>query len=549
VVSTFWVWAVVAVGAAAAGLAAYAFRALRKSEETIRRQLARETSLKARFDDLFERASDIVVVHDRRGRISTINRAGEHATGYSREEARSLDASWIFAGDYLDAVQQMLAEGTGSAPRTLISALSRRRGDRVPVEMHARVLAADGQVVGVMTIAKDLTERERLQNELRQAQKMEAVGQLATGIAHDFNNLITVLIGYSDDLIDSVGEGTDAHHAAVSIRRAAERASALTQQLLAFSRRHSTGANAVDLNRILEHMDDMLRRLIGPEIGLRMSLAGDLSAISADESQIGQVVMNLAVNARDAMPTGGTLTIATANVELGAEHLDVIPGPHVMLSVADTGRGMTPDVRDRLFEPFFTTKEAGHGTGLGLSMVQAIVRQCGGHIVVESAPRQGTKFLLYFPRLARTADVPAAPLPPRGATTVKGEGVVLLVEDDASVRRLVVNELTRRGFTIIEAEDGRAAIERFRQDMADIDVVVTDIVMPRMNGADLAREIAKIRPQQRILFISGHPDRAGAGLDPTGVKNLLMKPFTADTLAARIKDLMTESKEADGRSV
>jgi len=545
----FWIWPVIALAAAASGAALSAFRALRKREETIRRQLARETSLKARFDDLFERASDIMVVHDRRGRLSTINRAGEHATGYSREEARNLDANWIFAAEYLDAIQQMLAEGAGSAPRTFASALSRRRGNRVPVEVQARVLVGDGQVVGVMTIARDLTERERLQTELRQAQKMEAVGQLATGIAHDFNNLITVLIGYSDDLIESVSQGTDAHHCAVSIRRAAERASALTQQLLAFSRRQASGINAVDLNRIIRHLDDILRRLIGPEIALQMALAGDLSAIGADESQIGQVVLNLAVNARDAMPKGGTLTIATANVELGAEHLDVIPGPHVMLSVADTGLGMTPDVRDRLFEPFFTTKESGQGTGLGLSMVHGIVRQCGGHIVVDSTPGQGTKFLVYFPRLAHAPQVPIAPLAPRGATTVKGEGVVLLVEDDASVRRLVVTELTRRGFTIVEAEDGRAALEMFRRDLEHFDVIVTDIVMPRMNGADLAREIAKLRPEQKMLFISGHPERAGAGLDPTGVTNLLMKPFTADTLAARIKELMAGRKEADGWSV
>ena len=561
---SIWIWTVVAVAVAAAGAAIYFYRALRQREATIRRQLAREASLKARFDDVFERSSDIMVVHDRRGRISTINRAGEHATGYSRDEARSLDANWIFAGDYLDTIHQMLGEGVESAPRVFSCALSRRRGNRVPVEVHARVLVADGQVVGVMAIARDLTERERLHAELRQAQKMEAVGRLATGIAHDFNNLITVLIGYSDDLIEGVPEGTDAHHAAVSVRRATERASALTQQLLAFSRRQSAVSNAVDLNRVVTHMDDMLRRLIGPEIHLELSLAAELAAVSADESQLGQVIMNLAVNARDAMPKGGTLTIATANVELGAEHLDVIPGPHVMMSVADTGLGIAPEVRARLFEPFFTTKEVGQGTGLGLSMVQAIVRQYGGHIVVESAPGEGTKFLLYFPRLATAAAAaPVSALPPRGAVAVKGEGVILLVEDDVSVRRLVTTELSRRGFTIIEAEDGRAALELFRRDMEQIDVVVTDIVMPRMNGADLAKEVEKVCPGQKVLFISGHPERAGAGLDPTGVTNLLMKPFTADTLAARIKELMAGPphdpksgswgpggrKEADGWSV
>ena len=548
VFSPIWIWLLGAGAVAAGGVAVYALRALAKREDTIRRQLAREASLKARFDDVFERASDIMIVHDRRGRISTINRAGEHATGYSREEARSLDANWIFASDYLDTIQQMLSEGADAAPRVFAAALSRRRGGPVPVEVHARVLIGDGQVVGVMAIARDLSERERLQAELRQAQKMEAVGRLATGIAHDFNNLITVLIGYSDDLIEGVAEGTDAHHAAVSIRRATERASALTQQLLSFSRRQSTIANAVDINRLVTQMGDMLRRLIGPEIRLQLMLADELAAINADESQISQVIMNLTVNARDAMPKGGTLTIETANVELGAEHIEVIPGPHVLLSVSDTGLGITEDVRRRLFEPFFTTKNTGQGTGLGLSMVQAIVRKCGGHILVDSTPGQGTKFLLYFPKRAEAVAAPAPAPPPRGTATVTGEGVILLVEDDVSVRRLVKTELSRRGFTIIEAEDGRAALDVFNRDAGRIDVIVTDVVMPRMNGADLAKEVEKVRPGQKLLFISGHPERAGAGLDPTGITNLLMKPFTADTLAARIKELMAGGHDVDGWS-
>lgn len=247
------------------------------------------------------------------------------------------------------------------------------------------------------------------------------------------------------------------------------------------------------------------------------------------------------------MPQGGLLTIETANVDLGNEHLDVIPGPHVSLCVRDTGVGMAADVRKRLFEPFFTTKESGQGTGIGLSMVQGIVRQSGGHVVVESQPGAGTSFHLYFPRLADEAEVPQI-LPPAapGAAAVKGEGVVLLAEDDRSVRRLVVTELGRRGFTVFDAEDGRAALELFRQHQDAIDILVTDVVMPRMNGADLAKEVEKLRPGIKVLFISGHPERAGSGVDPTGVTNLLMKPFTADTLAARIKEMITGKKESDG---
>jgi len=544
----WWAWISLALAAAGAGGAAFAYRTGRAKEETIRRQLARESALKARFDDLFERSSEIMIVHDRRGRISTLNRAGEQATGYSRDELRMLDPNWIFGADYLDAVTRMLEEGADSTPRAFRSELVPRRGARVPVDVHARVLIGDGQVVGVTAIARDLSERDRLENELRQAQKMEAVGRLATGIAHDFNNLITVLLGYSDELIDQVPAGSEWQHSATEIRRAAERASGLTQQLLAFSRRQAAVAHTVDLNLVVANMEDLIRRLLGPEIRLEFSLDPNLANIRADSAQIGQVLMNLVVNARDAMPKGGLLTIETANVELGNEHLEVIPGPHVSLSVRDSGVGMAPEIRNRLFEPFFTTKESGQGTGLGLSMVQGIVRQSGGHVVVESQPGVGTAFHVYFPRLADESTALLIP-PPSGGVAVKGEGVVLLAEDDRSVRRLVVTELGRRGFTVLDAEDGRAALDLFLQHKDTIDLVVTDVVMPRMNGADLAAEIEKLRPGTKILFISGHPERAGSGVDPTGVTNLLMKPFTADTLAARIKSMITGKPEADGWNV
>jgi two-component system cell cycle sensor histidine kinase/response regulator CckA len=544
-----WSWLVVALAVLAAAAAAVLYRRTRAQEKTIRRQLAREVALKARFDDLFDRSSELMIVHDRRGRVTTINRSGEQVTGYLREELRVLDPDWIFGTDYLEQVTALITEGPESAPRTFRAEFVPRKGNPVPVDVHARVLVGDGQVVGVTSIARDLTERDRLEHELRQAQKMEAVGRLATGIAHDFNNLITVLLGYSDELIEEAPPNTALHAAAVEVRRAADRASALTQQLLAFSRRQAAVAHSVDVNQVISHMEDLIRRLVGTEIKLQLSLQPELSPISADAQQIGQVMMNLVVNARDAMPSGGTLTIETANVELGHEHVDVIPGPHVAVMVTDSGLGMTPEVRDRLFEPFFTTKDQGRGTGLGLSMVQAIVRQSGGHIRVDSEPSRGTRFTAYFPR---QADLSMAPMPmPTGhpAITVKGDGVVLLAEDDRSVRRLVVTELTRRGFTVIEAEDGAAALELLRKEKDRIDVLVTDVVMPRMNGADLAKAADRVRPGLKILFISGHPERAGAGLDPTGVTNLLMKPFTADTLAARIKEIISNKKEADGWTV
>jgi len=542
----WWIWLVIALAVAATGAAAVLLGRGRRLEETIRRQLARETALKARFEDLFDRSSEIMIVHDRRGRVSTINRSGEQITGYLRDELRMLDPGWIFGTGYVDAITQMIEEGPDGAPRTFRSEFVPRKGNPVPVDVQARVLVGDGEVIGVTSIGRDLTERHRFETELRQAQKMEAVGRLATGIAHDFNNLITVLLGYSDELIEESPPDTTLRAAAVEVRRAADRASGLTQQLLAFSRRQASVAHTVDLNAVIAHMEDLIRRLIGPEIRLQFKLQPDLSMINADAQQIGQVLMNLVVNARDAMPRGGTLTVETANIELGAEHVDLIPGPHVALLVTDSGLGMTAEVRDRLFEPFFTTKEKGQGTGLGLSMVHAIVRQSGGHVQVESEPGQGTTFRVHFPRQADPSAAPMPSLTIPARATVRGAGIVLLAEDDRAVRRLVVTELTRRGFTVLEAEDGAGALELFNKEKNRVDILVTDVVMPRMNGADLAKAAERIRPGLKILFISGHPERAGAGLDPTGVTNLLMKPFTADTLAARIKEMITGRKEADG---
>ncbi len=544
----WWAWAGLVLTVAAAG-AGVAYRTGRVKEETIRRQLARESALKARFDDLFERSSEILTIHDRRGRVSTLNRAGEQAVGYSREELRMLDPSWVFGTDYLDAINRMIEEGPESTPRAFRSELVPRKGARIPIDVNARVLVGDGRVIGVTSISRDLSERDRLENELRQAQKMEAVGRLATGIAHDFNNLITVLLGYSDELIEQMPAGSDWQRSATEIRRAAERASGLTQQLLAFSRRQAAVAHTIDLNLIVANMEDLIRRLLGPEIGLEFSLDPHLAHVRADGAQIGQVIMNLIVNARDAMPKGGTLSIETANVVLGTEHLDVIPGPHVSLCVRDTGVGMPAEVRDRLFEPFFTTKDSGQGTGLGLSMVQGIVRQSGGHVVVESEPGKGSAFKIYFPPIADEPDLPLMPALTTPSAAVRGEGVVLLAEDDRSVRRLVVTELKRRGFTVLDAEDGRAALEVFQQHKDTIDILVTDVVMPRMNGADLAKEAGRIRPGLKILFISGHPERAGSGLDPAHVHNLLMKPFTADTLASRIKAMITGQPEMSGWDV
>ena len=543
--SPIWVWPIAAVALAAAAGAGLLYRRSSGQERTIRRQIAREAALKARLDDVFERTADIIVVHDRRGRVSTMNRTGEQASGYPREEARMLDPNWLFNQAYIDAIQRMIADGPDAMPRTLRAELITRKSARIPIEAQARALVADGQVSGVTVIARSLVERQQLEAQLRQAQKMEAVGRLATGIAHDFNNLITVLIGYSDELVEQVAVDSPLRRPVEEVRRAVERAQGLTQQLLAFSRRQATTTQQVDLNDTVANMQGLLMRLLGAEITLDIVLDRDLGLIQADPAQVGQIIMNLVVNARDAMPSGGTLTIRTANVELGAEHLDVLPGVHVMLEVHDTGVGMTPDVQRRLFEPFFTTKSMGHGTGLGLSMVHAIVRDSGGHVEVESQPKQGTKFRVYFPRVAE--QITAAPVVAQAtadSVVALGSGVVLLAEDDRAVRRLMGGELRRRGFTVLEARHGAEALEICKQYGGDIDVLVTDVVMPTMNGVDLVAAATPIRPEMAVLFMSGHPERAGVGLDATAPHggHILLKPFTPDTLATRVIEMLAERR-------
>jgi PAS domain S-box-containing protein len=528
---------VAAVAMAAAG---YLYRRVQAQERTIRRQTARERALKTQFDDLFARTGDLMVIHDRRGRISTMHKAAEQLSGYAREEARAIDPDWLFSDNYLDTVMHMIDEGADALPRTIRAELITRRAARVPIEAHVKLLLGDGVVTGASVIARDLSEREQFDAQLRQAQKMEAVGRLATGVAHDFNNLITVLLGCSDELAEQVPRESAFRKPVEEIRRVAERAAGLTQQLLSFSRREVVAPQTIDLNVTLGNMQDLLRRLLGVEITVDVRLGRPLGLVNADPVQIEQVIMNLAINARDAMPEGGTLTIETAMVSLGTEHLDVIPGPHVMLLVRDTGAGIAQDVQRKLFEPFFTTKQAGHGTGLGLSMVQTIVRQAGGHIAVESAPGKGTTFKVYFPQADLATNGFAVADAGTRTSDVCGSGVVLLAEDDRAVRRLLSSDLRRRGFTVLEARHGGEALDICRHHSGPIDLLLTDVVMPIMNGVDLVAEATSIRPNLAVLFMSGHPERAGVGLDPQGPQaaRLIMKPFSPAAVADRINEAL-----------
>jgi len=371
---------------------------------------------------------------------------------------------------------------------------------------------------------------------------MEAIGRLAGAVAHDFNNLLTVIKGYSQLALFQLEEDAPGKESIKQIERASEKAANLIRQLLAFSRRQVMEVREVDINALLRDLEKMLRRLIGEDVELAMDLGNDIGRIKTDPGQFEQVIFNLAVNARDAMPKGGKLTIQTNQVEMGAG-LDsktslLAPGRYVMLSVKDTGIGMPPDVQKRIFEPFFTTKERGKGTGLGLSTVYGIVKQSGGEIVVHSKPGQGTTFKIYFPRIddepykereeeKRVEEVPA------------GKETILVVEDNGEVRSLAARILKRQGYTVFEASQPAVALDLCERHGTIIDMVLTDVIMPGMNGRELAERVLAIRPEMKVLYMSGYPgDTIGEhGFLEKGL-HFIPKPFTFETLARKVREVL-----------
>ncbi len=407
------------------------------------------------------------------------------------------------------------------------------------------------QVVGVsvdtggqMRAEEELSQRD---DQLRESQKMEAVGQLAGGIAHDFNNLLTAIIGYSDLLLANDDCPFDTVRGdVVEIRRAAERAAGLTRQILAFSRRRPLRPETISLNVVLADSEPLLRRTLGEDVELGYFLNPELGAAEVDPNQLHQVIMNLALNARDAMSGGGTLRLETANVELGEKFYsanpDCSPGPYVLLSVSDTGSGMDVDTMAHVFEPFFTTKGPGEGTGLGLSTVYGIVRQSGGCILVESEPGKGSTFRIYFPRLEHSAQNLPIVAVPRVLTSA--HAVVLVAEDEPAVRALVTRVLTNDGYVVFATADASQALALLEQKDPCIDLLLTDVVLPRgLQGDGLAREALALRPTLPILFMSGHPRESllrSRGLD-AGI-NYLPKPFTPDSLSRKVREVLQSAE-------
>jgi two-component system cell cycle sensor histidine kinase/response regulator CckA len=401
---------------------------------------------------------------------------------------------------------------------------------------------------------RDVTEALRAEEALRRneeqlqrSQRMEAVGRLAGGVAHDFNNLLTAINGYSDFLVSQLDQGSPLHRDAVEIQRAAQRAAALTNQLLAFSRRQVLQPRIVSLNSVVSDVDALLQRLIGEDIRLETIVDPQLGSVRADPGQLEQVIVNLAVNARDAMPAGGKLTIETRAVtlrqELAAEGGRVPAGSYAVLAVSDTGVGISPEVRPHLFEPFFTTKEPGKGTGLGLATAFGIVKQSGGEIVLESSPGAGASFQVYLPVVAE----PHREQPPARRPPVAGpQATILLVEDEEMVRALVRQVLEREGYGILEAGDGPAALRLARSHEAGIDLLLTDVVMPQMSGYELAKAMTELQPELRVLFTSGYANEAIVSAGRAAADcSFIGKPFSPDDLAAKVRELLERPPAAD----
>jgi two-component system, cell cycle sensor histidine kinase and response regulator CckA len=512
-------------------------------------QIYRARKHTAEREELFklisENVADLIAVVSVGGKRAYNSPSYERVLGYSTEELQKTSAfEQIHPDDrakVMEAAEEAKRTGHG---RSVEYRIRHKYGNWITLESTASVVRdGQGKIEKLVIVNRDITERKQLEEQLRLSQKIEAIGRLSGGIAHDFNNLLGVIIGYTEALQKRLKPDDPSREAIDEIQRAGKRAASLTQQLLAFSRKQVLAPSILDMNEIAREAEKMLGRLIGEHIQLLLVLADSLGQVKADRTQIEQVILNLAVNARDAMPQGGKLTIETANVEWReadpARPRYLAPGSYVELKVTDTGGGMSPEVQAHIFEPFFTTKEKGKGTGLGLATVYGVIKQSGGYILVQSEVGKGTAFEVYLPRVAAAPENTNVQRP-SAKKFEKRHAVVLLVEDESSLRTLTRNVLQAEGCTVLEAADAVQALDIAKRTEGTIDLLLTDVIMPGMSGCALAASLSSARPGMRVLYMSGYTD---GELTTQGVLNpgtsILHKPFTHEELLRRAEETLS----------
>ena len=496
-----------------------------------------------------EQTAEEILITDAAGNIQYCNPSFERLTGYSRDEVIGRNPRFLKSGKQ-DAQFYRDLWSTLVSGETWAGRFTNRKKDGSLYHAEGTISPihdAFGNLTGFVSATGDVTGRLRMEEQLRQAQKMEGIGRLAGGVAHDFNNLLTVIAGYSGLLEEELDSDEPLLDYARQISKAAGQAASLTKQLLTFSRKQIIKPKPLDLNVLVTGMQQMLQRMVGEDVEVITALGPSLWLVKADADQLSQILINLAANARDAMPGGGRLCVRTANVEpaeiAGVGEAEALSGPAVLLAVSDNGAGMTYETRQNIFEPFFTTKERGRGTGLGLSTVYGIVKQNGGSIDVQSEPGKGAAFAIYLPRIdARPAIVEATG---GNAARVHGSETILVAEDHEGVRGLIVGTLELCGFHVLQACDGEGALLQAKQHAGTIDLLLTDVIMPGINGKEVADQLTVLRPGIKVLFISGYSGEliAHRGVIHAGV-DYLPKPFTPDTLAAKVREMLGSENQA-----
>jgi PAS domain S-box-containing protein len=491
-------------------------------------------------DTAIDSLPGIFYFFDKQRKFLRWNRNLEAVTGYSAEEIAVRHPLDLFSGMDKDLVAARIEKVFEDGEATVEAVMASRDGHQTPFYFTGKRTMLDGATY-LVGMGIDISERKRLEEQLLHAQKMEGIGRLAGGIAHDFNNLLTAILGYTELIAEEIGEAHPARPYVANVTKAAERAATLTSQLLAFARKQMIAPRIMSLNDLIVDTGAILGRLIGADVELILLSDPDLWHVQADFSQLSQVVINLAVNARDAMPEGGKLIVETANVILDADfvraHVDVVPGEYVMLSVTDTGVGMDAEVQQHLFEPFFTTKGVGKGTGLGLATCYGIVKQSGGHIWIYSEPGHGTTCKIYFPRVLMTDSAPdicrVEPVISGGSETI------LLVEDEPLVLNFAANTLRKRDYTVLEACNGQEALQFMQSYTGALDLVVTDVVMPQMSGRVMMEHLHRVRPSVQVIYASGYTDGSIVAdcIIEAGMA-FLHKPYTPAMLSRKVREVL-----------